>query len=390
MKRWISSSRSGLSSVRCDLRLDSVRFAIPSRSRRQSNSVFRKRPPPGFAGFERPRLARVVSLSVVIPATDRPSTLERALAAVARATAGPEEVIVVDEPSEAGPAAARNLGSTRAGGDVLVFVDADVEVHRDVFSRIRAAFDDAGLDAIFGSYDDDPDAGTLVSDFRNLLHHHVHHQSAGAATTFWAGLGAVRRDVFLRVGGFDEHKFPLSSIEDVELGIRLHRAGSRIVLDPRIQGKHLKRWTLAGMTETDLLRRGVPWLRLMLEDRSHSTALNLGWRHRAGTAASVALAAGLARRKFRLVAGALGFLVILDRPLYELLFRRRGSRQAAVGVPLHVVHRLTAAAAVPVALLAHALGRLEATPRSESTVTPLRRSGTHEPESRRDLREDDE
>ena len=311
--------------------------------------------PPGIAGSERPRLARVVSLSLVIPATDRPPTLERALAAVARAKAGPEEVIVVDEPTETGPAAARNLGSRRARGDVLVFIDADVEVHDDAFARIRAAFDDdTGLDAVFGSYDDDPDAGTVVSDFRNLLHHHVHHQSAGAATTFWAGLGAVRRDVFLRVGGFDEHKFPLASIEDVELGIRLHREGSRIVLDPRIQGKHLKRWTLATMAETDLFRRGVPWLRLMLEDRSHSTALNLGWRHRVGTAGSVALAAGLARRNFRLAAAALGFLVILDRPLYELLLRRRGSRQAATSVPLHVIHRLTAAAAVPVALLAHA------------------------------------
>ena len=119
--------------------------------------------PEGFADPERPRLARVVSLSVVIPATDRPPTLERALAAVARATAGPEEVIVVAEPIGAGPAAARNIGSRRAGGDVLVFVDADVEVHLDAFSRIRAAFDeDAGLDAVFGSYDDDPDAGTVV------------------------------------------------------------------------------------------------------------------------------------------------------------------------------------------------------------------------------------
>jgi len=139
----------------------------------------------GFAARERPRLAGVVSLSLVIPATDRPPTLERALAAVARAAAGPEEVIVVDEPFEVGPAAARNLGSRRAGGDVLVFIDADVEVHDDAFSRIRAAFDDdAGLDAVFGSYDDDPAAGSVVSDFRNLLHHHVHHQNAGAATTF--------------------------------------------------------------------------------------------------------------------------------------------------------------------------------------------------------------
>src|SRR5437588_11392284 len=102
----------------------------------------------------------MVTLSVVIPATDRRATLDRALAAVERAASAPEEVIVVDRPFRLGPAAARNIGSRRATGDVLVFIDADVEVHQDVFDRVRAAFDrDPGLTALFGSYDDDPGGG---------------------------------------------------------------------------------------------------------------------------------------------------------------------------------------------------------------------------------------
>src|SRR6266568_3367743 len=305
----------------------------------------------------------MVTLSVVIPATDRRATLDRVVEAVKRAAAGPEEVIVVDRPRHLGPAAARNLGSQRANGDVLVFLDADVEVHDDVFARIRAAFDnDASLTAVFGSYDDDPAAGGIVSDFRNLLHHHVHHEGAGVATTFWAGLGAVSRDAFLRVGGFDEERFPLPSIEDVELGMRLHRHGGRILLDPAIQGKHLKSWTFAGMTKTDLLRRGVPWLQLMLEDRSTSTALNLGWRHRLGTGASVLLLATLARRKFRPAGLILLLLIVLDRRFYKLLFRRRGGQLLAAGVPLHIVHRLTSAAAVPVALTKHFFGKRDPEP----------------------------
>src|SRR5690349_19173197 len=216
----------------------------------------------------------MIGLSLVIPATNRPPTLARVLDAATRAEAAPEEVIVVDQPEGLGPAAARNLGARRASGDVLVFVDADVEVHEDAFARIRTAFErDGTLTAIFGSYDDDPDAGSVVSDFRNLLHHHVHHEAAGEASTFWAGLGAVRRDAFLDAGGFDEKRFPRPSIEDIELGDRLRRQGARIVLDPEIQGKHLKRWTLASMTTTDLLDRGVPWLRLILERGSSSTAL---------------------------------------------------------------------------------------------------------------------
>jgi GT2 family glycosyltransferase len=296
----------------------------------------------------------VTTLSVVIPATDRPATLNAVVAAVERAAAAPEELIVVDSPQHLGPAAARNLGARRAGGDVIVFVDADVEVHEDAFGRIRSAFDrDQTLAAIFGSYDDAPGANGIVSDFRNLLHHHVHHQGAGIATTFWAGLGAIRREVFLGVGGFDEDRFPLASVEDIELGMRLHERGERVVLDPGIQGKHLKRWTLSSMTKTDLLRRGIPWLRLMFERRSQSTALNLGWKHQIGTAASLLLITSIVRRKFWFAGGALALLIALERRFYLLLFRRRGPLLVFAGVPLHIVHRLTSAAAVPMALASH-------------------------------------
>ena len=177
--------------------------------------------PHAAPAIRRPRLEQVTTLSVVIPATDRPATLNVVIAAVERA-ASAEELIVVDSPEHLGPAAARNLGAQRAQGDVIVFVDADVEVHEDAFGRIRSAFDrDQTLAASFGSYDDAPGADGIVSDFRNLLHHHVHHQGAGVATTFWAGLGAIRREVFLAIGGFDEARFPRASIEDVELGMRL-------------------------------------------------------------------------------------------------------------------------------------------------------------------------
>ncbi|HZB34750.1 MAG TPA: glycosyltransferase family A protein [Gaiellaceae bacterium] len=296
----------------------------------------------------------MTTLSVVIPATDRPVTLGTVVAAAERATGVPEELIVVDSPRDLGPAAARNRGARQASGNVIVFVDADVEVHEDAFQRIRSAFDgDPGLAAIFGSYDDSPGADGIVSDFRNLLHHHVHHQGAGVATTFWAGLGAIRREVFLDLGGFDEERFPRPSVEDIELGMRLHERGHRALLDPAIQGKHLKTWTLLNMTKTDLLQRGVPWLRLILERRSQSTALNLGWRNRVGTAASLLLVVGLVRRRFWVSGGALALLVALEGRFYVLLLRRRGPLLVAAGLPLHVVHRLTSAAAVPIALAAH-------------------------------------
>ena len=293
------------------------------------------------------------TLTVIIPATDGPATLECSMRAVERAASPPEQVIVVDGPEHRVSAAARNAGAREAEGEILVFVDADVEVHADAFIRIRAAFDeDPRLTAVFGAYDDDPGSGSVVSDFRNLLHHHVHQEGAGLATTFWTGLGAVRRDAFLSLGGFDE---TLAWIRDIELGQRLRREGGAILLDPSIQGKHLKRWTLVSMVRTDLFRRGVPWLRLILEGRADAAALNLTWRHRIGTGASVLLVAGLARRNLRLVSTALATLAVVDADFYALLLRRGGPRVAAAGLPLHVLHRLTAVAAIPIALTGHLL-----------------------------------
>jgi hypothetical protein len=231
-------------------------------------------------------------------------------------------------------------------------------VHEDALARIRNVFDgDPAIAAVFGSYDDDPGASGIVSDFRNLLHHHVHHQGAGLATTFWAGLGAIRRDVFLELGGFDEERFRHASVEDIELGMRLHTRGSQILLDPAIQGKHLKNWTFVCMMKTDLVRRGVPWVRLLLEKRAASTALNLGWPNRLGTGASLLLLVALVLRKFWLAGGTLALLIAFDRQFYGLLFRRRGPALAAAAVPLLLVHRLTSAAAVPIALTGHLLGK---------------------------------
>lgn len=293
-------------------------------------------------------------LTVIVPASDRPPHVERCLAAIRAAEDGPDELIVVDSAPVTGPAAARNVGAQRATGDVLVFVDADVLPHADTFRRIRTAFDaDPELVALFGSYDDVVEAPDTVSGFRNLLHHHVHQRSGGPAETFWAGLGAIRHDTFARSGGFDAGRYPEPSVEDIELGMRLAASGARMRLDPELQGTHLKRWSLGSMIRTDFHRRGVPWVALLARTKSHSTALNLGWRYRASGAASVAFTLAVLARRPRLAAAALGAMVALNMSFYSLVLRRRGAAQAVGSIGLHVVHHLTAACAVPAGLVVH-------------------------------------
>jgi GT2 family glycosyltransferase len=297
---------------------------------------------------------RTPTLAVVVPATDDPPTLERCLAAIKTSDRLPEELTVQRGPQGTGPAAARNAGSKETTAEVLVFVDSDVEVDAEALARIGRHFrDDPGLAAVFGAYDDDPVDPALASRYRNLLHHHVHSGAAGKAETFWAGLGAVRRDAFEGAGGFDADRYPQPSVEDIELGMRLRRQGASILLDPQIRGRHLKRWTVASMVLTDFARRGVPWMRLLLREGSGSSALNLGWRRRLSAATSVALLASLLARRPRAAAAALLANLALDRDLYALLARRGGPRLFVAGIGLHQLHQLSAAASVPAALFLH-------------------------------------
>jgi GT2 family glycosyltransferase len=303
-----------------------------------------------------PRDARL-GLSVVIPATDAPATLTRCLAAIAVAEDPPDELILIDDPGIAGSAAARNVGARRAREALVGFVDADIEVHPDAFTRMRAAFHaDPGLVAVFGSYDDDPAVEGVISRFRNFLHHHVHQSDGGRAETFWTGLGAIRREALWAHGGFDETlRFGHSSIRDIDLGTRLHAAGARLRLDPLLQGRHLKRWTLRSMLQADLLYRGVPWVVVILESRHLPKRLNLAWRHRLSAGLCLGLLGTAAARRVRpALVGGVAFVLINAR-LHMLCLRRGGVAVGLASPPLHFLHHLAAVLAVPIGAVTYRL-----------------------------------
>ena len=301
-----------------------------------------------------------MKISAIVPAYNAAATLPVCLEALASSTPAVDEIIVVDDGSadetpvlaerlgarvlrqkRAGPAAARNAGAEAAGGDVLVFVDADVAVHPSAVGLLVAALESGvGAAASFGSYDTQPKVTGAVAMYRNLLHAYTHQTGNREASTFWAGLGAVRREAFLGAGGFDASKFERASIEDIEFGMRLRQAGRRVVLAPEAQGSHLKEWTLRSMVMTDLWCRAVPWTRLLRRGARMPNDLNLRWSQRLSVAAVwLAPAGGLASladgRMLVSVPLLLAFQLLLNFRFYSWVAHCAGLRRGLSVIPLH-------------------------------------------------------
>lgn len=289
------------------------------------------------------------AISVIVPVYNGGAAWERCLDALLGADPPPLEIIVVDDGStdgsrlyaesrgsqtcqtphpQSGPGMARNLGAQKARGEILFFIDADVVVQPDVISCVANAFDSQQVSAIFGSYDDAPGADGFLSQYRNLLHHYIHQTSGTEATSFWAGCGAIRKDVFLRVGGFSS-AYVRPSIEDIELGYRLTRRGYRILLVKQLQVKHLKRWSWRNVLQTDIRDRALPWAELLARQGQLPRDLNLKISHRISAflcwlAVVSAFAALLVPWASILLLFLLIALGVLNHNLYGFFLRRRG------------------------------------------------------------------
>lgn len=306
---------------------------------------------------------RPLSVSVVVPAHQAAGEIDTCLNGLYHAGFVRNEIVVVDDGSSddtgdiarnhglrvlrnevaKGPADARNAGVEAASGEIIVFVDSDVVLCGAARNRILDHFrQDPDLNALFGSYDDQPPRAGAASFYRNMLHHFVHQRSDSNASTFWTGIGAVRRDDFLRLGGLDK---AWENIEDVAFGVRLQAAGGRILLDKELFGKHLKVWTVRSMFKTDLIGRALPWSRLLLFHGGPRNDLNFTAAHRISLLMVAFMGISLVSM---LVQPALGVVFLLalfgfvwvNRSFLGLLMKQGGLRLAALSCGCHVLHYL--------------------------------------------------
>jgi len=324
-------------------------------------------------------------ISIIIPAHNAAHYLERTLPALYETLPKDCEVIIVNDdstdntasvaaeygaivinlPDQSGPSAARNVGAFDCKSEIIIFLDADVEVHADTVRLLSESLENhPEYAAVFGSYDADPAHRHLVSSFKNLMHHYVHQAGQPEAQTFWTGCGAIRNSVFQSVGPF--HDVSLTCVEDIDYGHRLRDAGFRVWLRPEIECKHLKRWTLPSLIKTDVLHRGIPWTVMMLRRGKIDSDLNVNRTHQISAVLALFFTINIAAIPF---AGlvfllpalvSLTLLLILQRSFYLTLIRNRGLSFAAASIPLHLLYYLYSFIALAAGIIVYIFTRLKA------------------------------
>ena len=328
-------------------------------------------------------------LSLIVPVTNAAPLLAETLRAVAASSVPREtiEVIVVDDASSdesvataaqhadtlvrlrggtRGASYARNRGAELASGEILVFLDAGVRVGHETLAQIAHAFAaDPDEVAVSACNDGTSGDGGVPTQYWNLLQQYAAQSGAAAPIHFNASCGAVRRAPFVDVGAFDEWRFRDASVEDLELGARLGRAGYRVSLRPDVPYASVRPHGLRGV-----LRRS--WRRSALLTRilGYKSAKPLAGTHfvyalghargvAAAVCAALVVAGALQPTAVRLsITGAsLAALVAMNWRVFSFLARRRGLTFAIAAAPLHWAAQIAVAGGAAAGwLLRHMVG----------------------------------
>lgn len=307
------------------------------------------------------------TVSVIIPAYNAARTLSQTLAALQNALPPPLEVIVVDDGSadetaplaaragarvirlekNIGAAAAKNRGAENARGDILFFTDSDIVPPRNAIVLIEHALQNKNAHGVVGLLDEKIPYDNWASQFKNLWMNFTYARFIGMERIglFYTSAAAIRRDVFLQLGGFDENYRGASIAEDTEFGQRAWGQGAGIQLEPKLRVVHLKAYTLQNVLREDYRRaRALTLMRFRKHGAPFFTSVPFFYQLAVPTiylTVSGALAALVLQNPFPGIAALAGILVFfaLNFSLVRFLVQQRGilfALRSALFLPLDV------------------------------------------------------
>jgi GT2 family glycosyltransferase len=281
-----------------------------------------------------------------------------------RAIAANFPVRVVPSPGRVGPAAARNVGAQASRGEILFFIDSDVMVRPDSVERVVQRMVVDGVEGVVGVQAASMRHRDVVSQYKNIWMRWTYLRKTGDVPLFYTTAAAIRRDAFLRAGGFDV-AYATPNVEDTAFGQKLARLGIRVRVAPELEVEHVKRYSLTALLRTDYMR-AVSLTRLKLRERGeiaqNNTSVPTSYMASvplAGLGAALLVAGAALGVVPALLAGlaALGAAAALNRGFIAALRHSDGWLRAASAIPLLWVELLVVGLGTAVGMLGYAAGR---------------------------------
>jgi glycosyltransferase involved in cell wall biosynthesis len=232
-----------------------------------------------------------IRISVIVPCHNSRKTLPKTLASLAGQSCQPHEIIVVNDRStdetatiasnagctvantqKPGVSSARNLGGKHASGNILLFIDDDVVLDANALRILTDEFADQSLSGVVGLLSPHTPATTFGGKYKNAYMHFSYLNMPNETTVFYTSIAAIRTDVFLKTGGFDEN-YISPNIEDYEFGKKLKMNGFRLKSCQDLQVVHHKDYTIKNLLKTAYLRSsGI--VRVILRHRGQKLKTN--------------------------------------------------------------------------------------------------------------------
>jgi glycosyltransferase involved in cell wall biosynthesis len=213
-------------------------------------------------------------IRVIVPCYNSDLTIEECISSILDSTGIEFELYLVDDGNnsklnllknnyqyevlkttgKAGAGSARNLGTYGFDGEIVVFIDSDVQIQPDTIANLIRPIEENSAEATVGSYSKQCGENFFDSYKRFYLSYRYAKNQKYLNKTFWSAICAVDFTIFKKMKGFKEC-FSGAGPEDLDLGVELSILGARIFSVPEAQGKHLSVYSFSKLINNDL-RKG--------------------------------------------------------------------------------------------------------------------------------------
>jgi cellulose synthase/poly-beta-1,6-N-acetylglucosamine synthase-like glycosyltransferase len=225
-------------------------------------------------------------VSVLIPAYNEENNIKACLDAVMEAEYPKDriEIMVIDDGSSdktleiaggfrgvkilkqahKGKVGALNLGLSKAGGEVVITLDADVVIEKDFFRNVVKPFSDPKVGVVSGVAKV-ANSGNMLSTFQSIEYVYSSLIMDSFSTVFgtsfwsWGALASYRKSALLKAGGFSSR----TEAEDFDIMVEVKKFGYKTLSAGNARGR-----TVVPSSMAPLFKQRMRWWKGMLQTMS--------------------------------------------------------------------------------------------------------------------------